>query len=54
MTIRQHLRRWWDNRVSDWMEFEDRRPRVAAGISVGLLIGYGVLLMLSIIWISLR
>lgn len=54
MTIRQQARRWWDNRVSDWMEFEDRHPRVAAGISVGLVIGYAALLLLSIIWVSLR
>lgn len=54
MRLRDRARRWWDNRVSDWMEYEDRHPRVAAGISVGLMIAQAVTLLVCIALVTLR
>lgn len=54
MSIRVRARRWWDNRVSDWMEYEDEHPRIAAGISVALMITQGVTLLVCIVLVTLR
>lgn len=57
MTPRQRLRRWWDNRVSDWMDFEDRHPQRVAAWSVAMVIGYcviGVLILIGIAYLTWR
>lgn len=54
MSIRSRLGRWWDNRVCDWMDYEDRHPQRAAAISVTLMIAQGVTLLVLIGLVALR
>lgn len=51
MNIRTQACRWWDNLVSDWMEYEDEKPRRAAGISVALLLSWGIIVLA--VWLHL-
>ena len=54
MSIKAQARRWWDNAISDWMDYADRDPRYAAGFVIALMMGYAVIIPALVIAVALR